>query len=43
MEVTRKMVYVGNLPYGVTEKTLGAAFIPFGEVSAIVLPPSSAA
>ena len=36
------MVYVGNLPYGVTEQALHAAFIPFGEISAIVLPPSSA-
>ena len=38
MELSRKMVYVGNLPLGVNEDSLRAAFIPFGELNQIVMP-----
>ena len=39
MELSRKMVYVGNLPpSGVNEAALKAAFIPFGEINQIVMP-----
>ena len=33
MELSRKMVYVGNLPQGIDEDSLRAAFIPFGELN----------
>ena len=39
MELSRKMVYVGNLPQGIDEDSLRAAFIPFGELNQIVMPP----
>ena len=39
MELSRKMVYVGNLPPGIDEEALRAAFIPFGELNQIVMPP----
>ena len=32
------MVYVGNLPQGINEDSLRAAFIPFGELNQIVMP-----
>jgi len=35
------MVYVGNLPHGVAEEDLKAAFIPFGEINAVVMPPAA--
>ena len=38
MELSRKMVYVGNLPQGIHEDSLRAAFIPFGELNQIVMP-----
>ena len=40
MELSRKMIYIGNLPMGVTEESLQAAFIPFGEISQIMMPSS---
>ena len=39
MELSRKMVYVGNLPQGIDEDSLRAAFIPFGELNQIAMPP----
>ena len=39
MELVRKYVYVGDLPAGIQEDDLKAAFIPFGEISSIVMPP----
>lgn len=41
MELNRKMVYVGNLPLGIDEESLRAAFIPFGELNQIVMPPKN--
>ena len=34
----RKMIYVGNLPAGVSIQHLNEAFIPFGEINQILLP-----
>ena len=42
MELSRKFVYVGNLPINCDEATIHAAFIPFGEISQIILPKGSA-
>ena len=35
------MIYVGNLPAGVTEQHLQEAFIPFGEINQILMPQAS--
>ena len=42
MELARKMVYVGNLPQGIDEEAIKAAFIPFGEINQIVMPATQA-